>query len=150
MKTLTVFYDHNCGLCRSCRRWLMKQPTYFEVKFVAYDSLTARTLCPGLSSMEPDREIIAMADDGALYRGGRAWVMCLYATRRHRPLAMRLGSPALLPLAKKICGLVAANRLRISSLLRLKSDRELAEAANTTPETEPECEGGTCHAPNHW
>ena len=142
MKKLTVFYDHHCGLCRSCRRWLKKQHTYFPVDFVAYDSLAARALCPEIGKLDPDREIIAMADNGDIYRGGNAWVMCLYATREHRPLAMKLASPLLLPIAKKVCALVAANRLNISSLLRLKSDREVAAAADALT---TDCKGGTCN-----
>ena len=142
MNKLTVFYDHSCGLCRSCRRWLSKQPTYFPLEFVPYDSLTARSICPEIGKLDPDQQIVAMADNGDIYRGGKAWVMCLYATRQHRPLAMRLSTPVLLPFAKKICALVAANRLRISGLLRLRGDRELADAAKNT---DTACRGGTCH-----
>ena len=141
MNKLTVFYDHNCGLCRACRRWLSKQATYFAVEFVPYDSMAARSICPEIGKLDPGRQIVAMADNGDIYRGGNAWVMCLYATREHRPLAMKLSSPILLPLAKKICALVAANRLSISSILRLKGDRELAEAAKAI---DAGCEEGGC------
>ncbi len=142
MKRLTVFYDHNCGLCRTCRRWLLGQPAYFELEFIPYDSLTARALCPEIGKLDPARQILAMADNGDLYRGGAAWVMCLYATRRHRPLAMRLGSPLLMPLAEKICAAISGNRLQLSRLLHLKSDRELGELAAGA---DAECKGGTCH-----
>ena len=142
MKKLTVFYDHKCGLCRACRRWLLKQHTYFELEFIPYESLTARALCPDIGKLDPDRQIVAMADNGDIYRGGAAWVMCLYATREHRALSMKLANPMLMPLAKKICGLVASNRLRISSLLRLKGDHEFATAATAL---EADCEEGNCH-----
>ena len=141
MNKLTVFYDHNCGLCRACRRWLTRQPTYFEIEFVPYDSLAARAICPEIGKLDPGRQIVAMADNGDLYRGGAAWVMCLYATREHRPLAMKLANPLLLPIAKKICALVASKRLSISALLRLKSDRELADAAEAIDD---KCEEGGC------
>ncbi len=142
MNKLTVFYDHACGLCRSCRRWLDRQPTYFEVEFVAYDSLKARSICPEIAQLEPEREILALADNGDLYRGAAAWVMCLYATRTQRALSFRLSKPYLMPIAKKACALLSQNRLRISRLLGLRSDRDLS-AAIATVDPSP-CEEGGC------
>ena len=143
MRKLTVFYDHDCGLCRACRRWLGSQPTYFPLEFVPYDSLAARAICPEIGKLDPDQQIVVMADNGDIYRGGAAWVMCLYATRNHRALALRLASPALMPVAKKVCALVAKNRLRISSLLRLRRDEDIVAAARRG---DTDCDGGYCDA----
>ena len=41
-----------------------------------------------------------VGDDGSVWTGPHAWVMCLWATAAHRPLAERLARPSGLPLAR--------------------------------------------------
>ena len=128
MRTLTVFYDADCGVCTRFRRWMVKEPAYVELIFLPYDSRRALELVPSLPERGADREIVVMADDGRLWQGAGAWVTCLWTLRRWRKWARRLASPALLPLAAKVCGLVSANRLSLSRLLHLESDREVVGA----------------------
>ncbi|MEM9478866.1 MAG: DCC1-like thiol-disulfide oxidoreductase family protein [Verrucomicrobiota bacterium] len=135
---LRVFYDAECGLCRACRHWMKDQPKFVEVLFTPYQSGNAERLCSGLHTLHPDRQIVVLADNGAIYQGGSAWVMCLWALRDYRELAGRLATPAFLPFAKKACALVSKNRLRLSSLFRLKQ-LESAEM--------PDCEDGACALP---
>ena len=42
-----------------------------------------------------------VADDGAVYVGDRAWIVCLWATWEHRHTAVRLASPSLRPVASR-------------------------------------------------
>ena len=44
--------------------------------------------------------------------------MCLYALKEYREWSQRLASPALLPLARRVCELVSDNRLSISRWFR--------------------------------
>jgi len=126
MKSLTVFYDADCGICTSFRRWIAQEPAHVGLRFLPYNSREAAQLCPDLAKLGADREIIVMADDGRLWQGAGAWVTCLWALRRWRGWSRRLASPALLPLAARVCRLISTNRLTLARLLHLRSERELA------------------------
>jgi predicted DCC family thiol-disulfide oxidoreductase YuxK len=140
---IAVFYDQDCSLCRACRGWLQAQDKYFPVEFMPYQSRRARELCPQLEGLNPDREIVVMADNGQIYQGGSAWIMCLYALRRYRELSFKLAHPMLLPLAKKMCHVVSGHRMRLSKFFpgasREQIARELIEA-----EGDAKCENGRC------
>ena len=79
MKKLTVFYDANCGVCASFRHWIGREPAFLAIEFLPYDSRQAAELCPGLLERGADKKIIVMADDGRLWQGAEAWVLCLWA-----------------------------------------------------------------------
>jgi predicted DCC family thiol-disulfide oxidoreductase YuxK len=117
MKQIYVFYDGECGLCRRVREWLASQPAYIKLVFHPFQSETARRLCPDLERFHPDQQLIALADDGAIYSGEKAWLICLYALRDYRRWARKLATPALQPLAQRLCLLVSHNRLNLSRLL---------------------------------
>jgi len=117
MKRLYVFYDGECGLCRRCREWLMRQPAYLELIFHPFQSDEAKKLCPNLPRFQPDQQLILLSDEGGIYQGENAWLMCLYALRDYRAWSLRLAAPALKPLAQRICMLVSHNRLSISNAL---------------------------------
>jgi predicted DCC family thiol-disulfide oxidoreductase YuxK len=143
VKALAVFYDQDCNLCRACRRWLLAQDKYFHVEFVAYQSPRAREICPQLAELNPEKEIVVMADNGQVYQGGSAWVMCLYALRRYRELSFKLAHPMLLPLAKKMCHVVSNNRLKLSKFCPGASREEIArELINA--DGAAKCENGSC------
>lgn len=134
MTTLTLFYDARCGLCSGVRRWLSAQPTYVRLEFIPYDSPQARQRCPMIDQLHADQEIIVLSDEGDLWQGAGAWVMCLWALRDFREWSQRLASPAMQAIARKVVHLISANRLTLSSLLRLRGDQalhDLPEAATT-------------------
>ncbi len=143
--TLHVFYDERCSMCRAARKWIEGQPKYVNIEFTAYQSPEAESICPGIGKLRPDREIVVMADNGAVYQGGTAWIMCLWALGARREMSMRLASPMLLPLAKKICHLVSRNRLKLSKLFGGgRSESDLAgEIESATPYC-GRCDTGTC------
>lgn len=143
VRAIAVFFDQDCSLCRACRRWLQAQDKYFPIEFMAYQSRRAREICPQLDELNPEKEIVVMADNGQIYQGGSAWIMCLYALRRYRELSFKLAHPMLLPLAKKLCHIVSERRLSLSKLFSCASReeiaRELIEAGGAA-----KCEGGSC------
>ena len=143
VKALAVFFDQDCRLCRACRSWLEAQPKYFPVEFIAYQSRRAREVCPRLAELNPESEIVVMADNGQIYQGGSAWIMCLYALRRYRELSFKLAHPMLLPLAKKMCHVISKRRRTLSKLLpgasREQIARELIDA-----EGQGSCASGSC------
>lgn len=142
MNQLIAFYDIHCDMCCACRKWILKEPAYLPIRFVAYQSNRARELFPDIDSFDPAGEIIVLADTGAVYRGGKGWIMCLYALRNYREWALRMAQPALLPLAKKLCHLVSKNRHSLSVLFRDRNLREIQQNLETV-KTDL-CTNGTC------
>lgn len=141
MNLLTVFYDEQCELCGRCRAWLTRQPSYVPLEFIPLQSPLVERRYPGLAALRPDQEIIVVSDEGGIYRGGAAWMMCLWATKTYREWSIRLASPALFPLVKKFVSLVSANRLSISTLLSKRSPEDLALEIDSHDDV---CGSGTC------
>jgi len=117
MKRLYIFYDGECGLCRRCREWLANQSSYLELVFHPFQSGEARRLCPELQRFQPSEQLIVLSDEGGVYAGESAWLMCLYALRDYRDWSQKLATPSLRPLARRICILISHNRLRLSQTL---------------------------------
>lgn len=124
MKKLTVLYDYHCGLCQRARRWLEAQPKFLALEFIPAGSDHARFRFPTLS--EKVEELVVVADDGGIYQGDRAWIMCLYALADYREWALRLAAPELLPLARAAFQLISENRIAISRLFHLYTDEGVA------------------------
>jgi predicted DCC family thiol-disulfide oxidoreductase YuxK len=129
MKTLTVLYDGSCGFCVECARWLATQPQLVRLELLPSSTIAARTRFPTLTTAGATEELIVVDDEGGVYRGTHAWIMCLWALRPYRNAAKRLASPALLPLARATFALVSRSRLPLSRWLDLAPDAEVQRAA---------------------
>jgi predicted DCC family thiol-disulfide oxidoreductase YuxK len=113
MRELTVLYDGGCTLCRDARAWLERERLYVPLRFVAAGSGEAKRRFPGLDPADTLRDIAVVDDAGNVYRGAKAWVMCLWATRRYRGWAGTLTGPELWPLAKRLVGWMSRHRRRL-------------------------------------
>ncbi len=140
MKMLHVFYDAGCDLCGACRRWLEAQPQHVRLHFTPYQSGLARELCPDLAKYRPEKEIVVLSDDGALYQGARAWVMVLWATETGRALSLRLAEPQWLPRAAKVVSWVSRHRGGLSRLFPGGAD----DTARRALRESPQCPSGGC------
>ncbi len=142
MKRLTVLYDPTCGFCLRCKAWLQRQDQLLPLEFLAQGGDEARRRFPSLRQrVDPDGqpdELIAVGDDGQVFRDTRAWIMCLYALRDYRGLAMTLGKPAFRPYARRAYALVAGNRRRFSKLMGRQNAADLEEALRYAPDP-PRC-----------
>jgi predicted DCC family thiol-disulfide oxidoreductase YuxK len=128
MERLYVLYDSRCGLCSWAKRWLMRQPALIDLRFIPAGSTLADRLFPGLTRPgDPPEELVVVSDQGAVYRNGSAWIMCLFALEDHREWANRLAHPLLRPLARQAFSLLSKQRSRISRWLSLASEVEIAE-----------------------
>jgi predicted DCC family thiol-disulfide oxidoreductase YuxK len=128
MDRLYVLYDARCGLCSWAKRWLMRQPTLIDLRFIPAGSAVAARLFPGLErSGEPSEELVVVSDQGGVYRNGNAWIMCLFALEAYRDWANRLAHPLLRPLARQAFALLSEQRSRVSRWLSLASEVEIAE-----------------------
>jgi predicted DCC family thiol-disulfide oxidoreductase YuxK len=120
MKCLYVLFDADCEICVRCRNWL------------------AQHRFPGIDALKPGEQLLVISDEGAVYRGAHAWIMCLWALENHREHAQRLTHPALLPLAKAVCEFLSRNRFFLSDVVgahqiftRLSAGRTIAEPSGT-------------------
>jgi predicted DCC family thiol-disulfide oxidoreductase YuxK len=137
MRYLTVIYDPDCGLCSRIGSWLMNQPKLVALRTAPSSSLAR--VYPELAAKGLRDELIVVSDEGAVYVGDHAWLMCLYALKRYRHWARRLSRPALAPFARQAFTVLSANRQRVSKWLGLLSDGELeAELRNIRA---PKCYG---------
>lgn len=127
MKTLYVLYDDDCALCRRCRRWLGAQPAFVELRFLPLGAAETACRFPGIERFHPREQLLVVSDEGDVYQGPHAWIMCLYALREYREWSQRLASPLLLPWARRVCELVSENRLSLSAWLRRLDDTRLRE-----------------------
>ena len=148
VKQITVLYDPTCGFCVRCRQWLEKQPKRIEMRFVPQGSSRQQKLYPGLDCKtdaqgRPD-ELIVVDDAGRVYRDDKAWVMCFYALRDYRGLAMRLARPGMAGLARRAYSVISGNRRAISALLGMGGDDDqLRQSLEAEPET-PRCNNALC------
>jgi len=138
---LFVLYDPTCGFCCRCRDWLLEQPKFIEIELMAKDGEKARRRFPELEL--GDDELVVVDNEGGLYRGPRAFVMCLYALVEYRGWSLRLSTPVLMPLARVGFELVSSKRHRIADWLDLVSDRDVADQLRAeVGDGTPRCLGG--------
>ena len=130
MKSLYVLFDGECELCVRCRNWLMAQPAFVPLVFIAFQSDEAQRRFSGIDALKPNEQLLVISDDGAIYRGAHAWIMCLWALENYREHAQRLAHPVLLPLARTVCELLSRNRFFLSDILfRQKPETAAQELA---------------------
>jgi predicted DCC family thiol-disulfide oxidoreductase YuxK len=134
-----VLYDARCGVCSAARRWLEGQPQIVPLELLAADSAEARRRYPTLAEAEPE-ELVAVSDEGDVYRGPHAWIVCLWALEDYREWSFRFAGPALLPRVRDLVEWLSTRRQRLSRALRMRSDAEIA-AALTAATT---CASGGC------
>jgi predicted DCC family thiol-disulfide oxidoreductase YuxK len=120
---ITIVYDADCGLCRRAKAWISQQTPFVAIQFLASGSSEARRRFPQLAA----DELAVVADTGEVWLGNRAWIVCLWALRGYRDLALKLTSPLLVRMAREVYMVVSRNRHALSSLLRLRSEREIEQ-----------------------
>jgi predicted DCC family thiol-disulfide oxidoreductase YuxK len=126
MRRLYVLYDSRCELCCRLRKWLSDQEAWLELKTIPAGGEEARRLFPGLEAIASADDLVVVSDQGEVYLGNRAWIMCLFALKRYQRLACRLAHPLLLPLARHAYQALSKNRHLMSRWLRTPSSEALA------------------------
>jgi predicted DCC family thiol-disulfide oxidoreductase YuxK len=121
--SITIVYDAACGLCTRTKDWIIEQAPLVGLQFVASGSAEARRRFPQL----PADELAVVANTGEVWLGNHAWIVCLWALRGYRDLAFRLTSPLLLQMVREAFAVVSKNRSALSSLLRLRNEREIEQ-----------------------
>jgi predicted DCC family thiol-disulfide oxidoreductase YuxK len=121
--SITIVYDAACGLCTGAKDWMRQQDALVTIQFVESRSSEAQRRFPQL----PVDELAVVADTGEVWLGTRAWIVCLWALRGYRELALRLTSPLLVLMAREAYTVVSRNRHALSGMLRLRNERELEQ-----------------------
>lgn len=109
MKTLYVLYDDGCAFCRRSRDWLAAQESLVQFHPLAHQAPEVLCRFPGVETHLHPRELTVISDEGAVWHGPAAVVVCLHAIEEHRKLAAKLAEPGLLPYAQKAFELLQAN-----------------------------------------
>jgi len=109
-RRLTVLYDASCALCRRARGWLDRQAQNVRLEFVAAASNQARQRFPELDPAETLKEMYVVDEHGQVYRGEKAWLMCLWALEDYRDWSLRLAKPGRIDHAKRFVGWVSSRR----------------------------------------
>ena len=117
MRYLTVLYDPSCPLCRKAADWLAEQPKLVPVYFCAAGSPAAREAFPGIDHEATRNQLTVVGDGGEVYYDERGWLMCLWATRKHRALALRFATPGGQESAKRFVLWVSRHRKALGSLV---------------------------------
>jgi predicted DCC family thiol-disulfide oxidoreductase YuxK len=125
MNKLYVLYDATCGICDRARCWMGRQPALLALEFVSAGSPVARMLFPALASSS--EELTVVSDEGEVWHGAAAWLMCLWALTEFREWSHRLSSPALAPFARQAFELLSKNRKRLSEWLQLMPEEAVAD-----------------------
>ncbi|MCA9592328.1 MAG: DUF393 domain-containing protein [Myxococcales bacterium] len=114
MARFTVLYDEGCELCQRCRAFLEVEPAYVELTLLAAGSDEARLRFGTLPWL--GQELVVVAEDGRVWAGAAAFLVCLWALRDYREWSYRLSGPALAPLAERFFRVLSAERRRIGAL----------------------------------
>ena len=112
MKSLTILYDANCGLCCRIKAWLQTQSKYVDLDFIAAGSDAARSRYPQLDHAATLKELTVVSDEGNYYCGAKGWLMCLWALREYRGWAVRFSSPDMAPMARRLVVKLSSLRFR--------------------------------------
>jgi predicted DCC family thiol-disulfide oxidoreductase YuxK len=112
-RSLTALYDERCPLCRRLKAWLAEQPTLAPVSFVAAGSAAARARFPELDHERTTVVLTVVADDGAVYEGERAWLVCAWSLPGWQPVTEHLGTGLRLRLVRVAARAVDGYRHRL-------------------------------------
>jgi predicted DCC family thiol-disulfide oxidoreductase YuxK len=122
VRFLTVLYDSRCALCLRAKTFLEREKKYVELRYVAAGSDEARQQFPGLDAGATLGELTVVSDAGAVWRGAKAFLMCLWALESTRGWALKLSEPDLQPLARRFFHWFSENRLTIGRLLPFRAE----------------------------
>ena len=118
MRGLTVLFDQDCALCR---RAASLAGTAEDTRSAAFrpGRLPAgpERLYPALDHRATLREMTVIGERGEIYREAKAWLMCLWALRDYREMAIRWSAPERIEYARRFVAWVSRNRFRLSWLI---------------------------------
>lgn len=130
---IEIYYDGRCGMCCTFHEWLNRQDHANKVYFYAYQDEAAEVHFAELKALDPAREMVVRVEGVDVHRGAEGWLWCLWSCQKYRALASWWNRPLLLPFAKKLCYVLAANRLPLSKVFFSKKNKEVEKNLHEMP-----------------
>jgi len=130
MRKLTILYDSSCDFCQRCRRWMLYEATFLELEFLSRCSLAAIHQYPTLVRDADFSELLVVNDEGQVYRGAKAFIMCLYATKRYRSLSLLLAKRGLIHFARRAFEFISKRRYLLSRCFRRSIEDDIVDMVN--------------------
>jgi predicted DCC family thiol-disulfide oxidoreductase YuxK len=124
-RALTVLYDPACALCRRCRAWMERQPSYVPLTFLGCTGAEARARFGDIPWVGD--ELVVVGDRGEVWAGPAAFLTCLWALTEWRGWSYRLAGPLFAPLARRFFLALSSRRRALARLI------------------DHDCADGTCH-----
>src|SRR5205085_2218906 len=67
MNRLYVLFDAQCELCVRCCNWLMKQPAFVPLAFIALQSDEVQRRFSGIDALKPNEQLLVVSNEGSVY-----------------------------------------------------------------------------------
>ena len=134
MNALYILYDDTCPHSLRHREWLARQEPLVPLRLLPHRAEEVPRRFPGIESHLAPRELTVISDDGQLWTGPAASVMCLFALEQHRELAERLAHSALLPYARTALELLSREVFEMTCLLGRSAHEELEQTLRLNSE----------------
>jgi len=87
--------------------------------FLPVASAEALERFPTLNHAFTWKDVTVISDEGAVYWGAKAWLMCLWALRSYREWSYRLSSPELLPTTRRVLSMISKNRHHLEGVSKI-------------------------------
>jgi hypothetical protein len=84
-------------LPHATRRWIESETKYVAIDIVPAGRADVAGILPGVDPATLDGRLTAVDDEGNLWRDGAAELLVLWALRRYRARALKIGHPSRLP-----------------------------------------------------
>jgi predicted DCC family thiol-disulfide oxidoreductase YuxK len=123
-RALTVLFDPTCKLCQRCRVWMLGQASYVPLVFLACSEAEARLRYGGIPWL--GNELVVVGDDGEVWAGPAAFLVCLWALVDWREWSFRLAAPAFAALVERFFIALSSRRRTLSAFLAPMRDHECA------------------------
>ncbi|MDB6122177.1 MAG: hypothetical protein JWQ71_1170 [Pedosphaera sp.] len=125
MQKLYILYDAQCPFTLRYRHWLGDQPSFVPLEFIPFQSPELVAQFEGIAAYGTKAQLLVINNDGGVYQGPSASIICLFALKEYRDWAMRLSAPNLLPLATEAFDMLASGGKEIARWLSRLDDTEL-------------------------
>ena len=125
MKQFHVLYDAQNDFALRCYGWLTAQPTVWPLEFVPFQAPELVARFEGIDEFRSRGPLLVVSDEGGVYAGSRAFIICLYVLERYQDWAFRLAAPALMPFAGIAFDLLAKNGRKFSRVMEKLDDTKL-------------------------
>src|SRR6185369_8610265 len=95
------------------------------LEFIPFQASERTARFAGIDIFRRRGPLLVVSDEGGVYPGPSAFIICLHALERYQDWAFRLSTPSLLPLAQRAFDLISANGRKFSRQMERLDDAKL-------------------------